>query len=456
MATPDFPRSFQFELPLFANKGGPVSPWNEVVKNNKPVEESDRQSRATYDILRKFSEDRLKKDQTKLQTMRNNGQQETVDFKDLQDRIAQQEKAFENGGGGGVQFPYVNYNDYSFPIYKVKRYANGKVPTKAVPCLPYNICSFPSPWFPREGNKQKGFTILEVPTAECEFRPAGPAALESDGAVILYDDKTKMEYDFWQVSTHQDVRGKSTGGGIAGDEILATGSASQFDVAGVGARTPEIDPSGSSRASGLPYLGGLLIPEDLADGIKSKIKHALIFALPQLRYFPKQLQEDPPNWVYPATRTECTNGIANPNALAAGQRILLRDVLHGRGDFADTTSDLIKDESLPPIVRIFLDVLYNYGAYLVDGAGGFSFAAEDIHTANMTEEQAKDLTGLSQLNEKVTPWQAVIETLNHYLCCKLLDGAGLAFAYLDETNGFRPNFNIAEDVPAFYADPCRE
>ncbi|MCH9653797.1 MAG: hypothetical protein K0U86_12355 [Planctomycetes bacterium] len=189
----------------------------------------------------------------------------------------------------------------------------------------------------------------------------------------------------------------------------------------------------------------------------------MIFSLPQLRYFPKQLQEDPPNWVYPATRTECTNGIANAHALAAGQRILLRDVLHGHGDYKDATSDLIEDKCLPPIVRIFLDVLYNYGAYLVDGAGGFSLAAEDIHTANMTEEQAKALMYFSNCgedaplwNEKATPWQNVIETLNYYLCCKLLKGAGLAFAYLDETNGFRPNFNIAEDIPAFYADPCRE
>ncbi|QDT94643.1 hypothetical protein [Gimesia aquarii] len=454
MAAPDFPRSFQFDLPLFANDSGPVSPWNQNVKEKKPVEISDPQARAAYDIFRNFSEDQLNKDRARLQTMIDNGEQGTPAFEKLQNSITKQEKTFENGGGGGAQFPFVNHDEFSFPIYKVKRNMNGKLPTKEVSCLPYEICPFPPPWFPRKGNKKNGFTALEVPTSEGQIRPSGPTDLGSDGAVILYDVETKTEYDFWQVTTHLDAQGKSTGGGIAGDEILSTGTVSRFDVAGIGARHPEVDPSGSSRASGLPYLGGLLLPEDFADGIKSKIKHALIFAMPQLRYFPDRHPDHPPNWVYPATRTEFSNSIANPNALAAGQRILLGDVLHGRGHFKDTTSDLIEDESLPPIVRIFLEVLHNFGAYLVDGAGGFAFAAEDIHTANMKEQQAKDLISPHKLDEQATPWQNVIEILNHYLCCKLLDGAGLAFAYFDETNGFRPNFAVAEDLTSFYREQC--
>ncbi|MCA9016428.1 MAG: hypothetical protein KDA77_13935, partial [Planctomycetaceae bacterium] len=213
-------------------------------------------------------------------------------------------------------------------------------------------------------------------------------------------------------------------------------------------------PNGSARASGLPYLGGLILPEDLAKGAASKIEHALAFAMPRLRYFPKQAQGNPPNWVYPATRTEFSNGIAHPDALAAGQRIVLKEELFDQHGKTHPTAELIKDKKLPPIVRIFLDALLNYGAYLVDGAGGFAFAAEDIHTANLSAELALELTDLSELDTDLTPWQNVIEMLNNFLFQKLLNESGLALAYADDTSGFRPNFSVVEDIPAFYREQC--
>ncbi|WP_299464212.1 hypothetical protein [uncultured Gimesia sp.] len=453
MATPEFPRPFQFDLPLFRNQCGPASPWNQAILACKSAEICERQSRATFDIFKKYSETRLAAQREDLQTMSDNGEEGTPDYLELKDKITKHEKKFENGGGGNAQFPFVNHDDFSFPIFRVKRDAVGNVITGEVNLQPYNIESFPSAWFPRTGNKQSGFKALDVPQPDGSFRPSGPQGKDSDGAMILYDVQAKIEYDFWQVTTLLDANGLSAGGGTVGDKILATGSVSRFDAAGVGARHPEIDPNGSSRATGLPYLGGLLLPEDLADGIESKIQHALIFAMPRLRYFPEPLPAHPPNWVYPATHTEFSNGIADPDALAAGQRIGLRDELYDRDGTTHSTTDLIKDENLPPIVRIFLDALYNYGAFLVDGAGGFAFAAEDIHTANLTAAQAKDLTDPAvDLEDNVTPWQHVMEFLNDYLYQKLLNESGLAFAYLDDTNGFRPNFFIAEDLESFYRE----
>lgn len=453
MAKPEFPRPFHFELPLFESQCGPASPWLQAIPGVKPDDINEKQARKTYEIFRDFATAQLEEDKQKRQAMIDHGQQGTPDFQKLQDSIAQQEAKFENGGGGKHQFPFINYNDFSFPIYRVKRDGQGNVLTGDVKLQPYDSKPFPSPWFPRSGNKQSGFMAHSVPLPDGKFRPGGPEDPGADGNIILYDVSNHLEYDFWQVTTALDANGLSKGGGIPGEKILATGSVSCFDTRGVGVRDPEIDPNGSSRATGLPYLGGLLLPEDLKmkDGEdKPTIKHALIFAMPRLRYFKKRCAGHPPNWVYPATRTEFHKAIPHVDALAAGQRICLRDVLHGRDGLKEGTQDLIKDKSLPPIVRSFLDVLYNYGAYLVDGGGGFGLAAEDIHTAVIEEEQALKLAGLDAIDSQLTPWEAVLKTLNHYLFAELLDKSGLAFAYDDDTNGFRPNFSVAQDLEAFY------
>lgn len=451
MKKPEFPRSFSLPLPLFANYGGAASPWNQAIQEFKSNKESEKQERVTYDIFKAFSEAKLQTAQAELQTMIENGQQGTDAFVKLEEDIKRQEQKLDEGGAGASQFPHMNHDDYSFPIYPVKRDANGNVVTAEIPLQPYYIDSFPSPWYPSGGDQETGFTAREVPQPAGCFRPGKPEGVDSDGNIILYDEQTKTEYDFWQVTSKR-KDGKTTGGGTLGDAILATGSVARFQVTRIGARHPEIEPSGSARATGLPYLGGLLLPEDLAEGARSKIKHALIFAIPRLRY--SESPQCAPNWVYPATRTEFSNGIPNPHALAAGQRIGLQDVLHGREGFQDGTSDLIKDQSLPPIVRIFLEALYHYGAYLVDGAGGFAFAAEDIHTAHISEDLAKELTGVSSLDDEATPWQAVLELLNEYLFGKLLNQSGLAFAYNDDTNGFRSNFRVAEELTSFYRGQC--
>ncbi len=251
------------------------------------------------------------------------------------------------------------------------------------------------------------------------------------------------------MTTEVDAGGKSLGGGRIGDKILRSGSVSKFDAYGLGSRHPEVDPNGSSHASGLPYLGGALLPEDFAKGMESRIEHALIFVLPQLRYFPTPLYLNAPNWVYPASRTESANSSSDPYALAAGQRIALNDgVLHGHNGLQIGTQEVLNDQTNPPIVRIFLDALFKYGAFLVDAGGGFGLVAEDIHTANpdLTPEQVQALTRSDSLDETKTLWQIMIETINYALCCTLLDGSGLAFAWMDDVHGFRPNFTVVEEI----------
>lgn len=57
-------------------------------------------------------------------------------------------------------------------------------------------------------------------------------------------------------------------------------------------------------------------------------------------------------------------------------------------------------------------MLRNYGAYLVDNTGGFSFYAEDVHTAvlHLSDEEANALIGQppgTTLPEGMTKWEIV-------------------------------------------------
>ena len=116
------------------------------------------------------------------------------------------------------------------------------------------------------------------------------------------------------------------------------------------------------------------------------------------------------------------------------------------------------DESrLAPITRLFLDALRTYGAYLVDNAGGFTFYAEDIHTAvlHLSDAEVNALIGQpadSSLPPDKTRWQVVIEQLN-------IDLAQMPIAYGPWSEGQDPataeiitaNFEVVE--PASGAAP---
>jgi hypothetical protein len=65
---------------------------------------------------------------------------------------------------------------------------------------------------------------------------------------------------------------------------------------------------------------------------------------------------------------------------------------------------------------MYLAALRNYGAYVIDAAGGFTFYAEDIHTANLrlSDDEINELIGEaagSPLPAGKTKWQIVMEKL---------------------------------------------
>lgn len=238
------------------------------------------------------------------------------------------------------------------------------------------------------------------------IRPAGPANTDADGHTALYDPESLTEYDFWQPTTARDVWGNSLGGGQPGSTIFQAGAVDFFDVRGSGANTA---PCSSARAMGTPLLAGLILPEDVQSG---EIAHALAFAIPG----PRNLASAPSapltsDYSYPASWTETDFYSTDPSALAAGQRIRLKPSL------VDRDGNPLDETQLAPITRMFLQALRVYGAYLVDGSGSLSFAAEDIHSANLqlSDDQVNALIGQpagTPLASGQTKWRIVMERLD--------------------------------------------
>lgn len=179
-------------------------------------------------------------------------------------------------------------------------------------------------------------------------------------------------------------------------------------------RGPGVSPDGwySARAHGTPLLAGLILPEDIEQGV---IAHALAFAIPG----PRNLSRDPyeplaSDYHYPASTTETDFYNTHPLALASGQRIRLKQTL------MDEDGERVDENELAPITRLFLTALRDYGGILVDNAGGFSFYAEDVHTAvlHLNDDEINALIGErsgTPLPSNMTKWEIVLETLGNDL-----------------------------------------
>ncbi|MHC4800345.1 MAG: hypothetical protein ACYTF1_27195, partial [Planctomycetota bacterium] len=248
---------------------------------------------------------------------------------------------------------------------------------------------------------------VTVPAPSGSVRPSGPTNTDADGHLVLYHSNTSTSYDYWQATTALDSAGHSTGGGHLGTAILEAGAVDFFDVRGSGSNP---DGLSSATAVGAPLLAGKILPEDIQAGA---INHALAFAIPRPRNTNTSNPYEPlkSDYFYPAATTETDFYNSNPQALASGQRIRLKQTL------IDEEDKPINESTLAPITRIFLTALRNYGAYLMDNSDGFVFYAEDIHTANLTlsDQKVNELIGQpssSSLPQGKTKWQIVIEKLN--------------------------------------------
>jgi hypothetical protein len=452
------------ELPrLFSDQ----SPWNQIIAGsnafpNGVIPESDNQRvmLVAFDILREFSWEALAKDYKRrdelvlsgplLDPVKEANRLSQID--DLIKKISRQHLALEIKDGldrGGIQTPNIGCVDYAFPIFAVRR-ENGARPEVEIRMNTYGNESWKPAYSRRrsEGEEPNKTWFAEgVPLPAGVFRPAGPESDEADGCVILYDNIDYEEWDFFQVTTSREPL--QHGGGHEGTEILVAGSLARFDTQSTGARLPpDSEPLGSSRATGLPYLGGLLVPEDFKNGENSVIRHAMAFTFPRSRYFPFRAPPDPPDFIYPAVKSETSHFIQNPYALAAGMRIRLKSVIKS-ADGRELPQD--NWDTLPPAVRIFFTALHEYGAYLVDGAFGFGFAAEDRETAVIDPNMVPLLTE-HLIEESTTPWESLLQTIDDHLNWKLFladsstsPNFGLSLGFLEKTQygyEFWTNFEV--------------
>lgn len=252
---------------------------------------------------------------------------------------------------------------------------------------------------------------VTVPAPAGTVRPAGPENEDADGHLVIYDPNTFISYDYIFATPFYDENCHGFVGGLEGNQILLAGVVDYFDVHGPGVNQPG-EGSYSARAVGTPLLAGLILPEDIENGI---IAHALAFAIPGPRntsnYPYEPLESD---YFYPASTTETDFYNTDPNALASGQRIRLKPTI------VDEEGEAIDENELAPFTRIYLTALREYGAYLVDNADGFSFYAEEIHTAvlHLSDDEVNTLIGEpagTLLRENMTKWQIVIERLGEDL-----------------------------------------
>ncbi len=355
-------RDFALPIPLFA----PDSAWNQTAVNATILPQSDQQILVTFRVL-------------------------LGDFSDL-----------EGYDEPATEWPYmdINIDDYSVSIFRA-----GDVMQDVVVCADEGVLGWPHPKF---GIETEGGPV-PVPAPAGIVRPAGPENEDADGHMVLYDPATFMAYDFFAVTLEGQGDCNSFRGGMTGQQITEVGEADFFDVQGPGVNA---DGLSSARAHGTPLLAGLILPEDIENGV---IAHALSFAIPG----PRNLSGDPyepltSDYFYPASTTETDFYNSNPDALAAGQRLRLKQTL------VDEEGDPIDESELAPITQIFLTALRDYGAYVVDNAGGFSFYAEDVHTAvlHLSDDEVNALIGElsgTPLPEDMSKWEIVLERLGEEL-----------------------------------------
>jgi PKD repeat protein len=356
-------RDFSLPLPLFAAG----SAWNQRVDDAPVLAESDAQVLVTYRVLR-------------------------------------QDTSFLADGVRAVNdypYIYVNCEEFSAPIGRAGGTNRSVVVRDYAGALRWNTPKLPA--------GTPGGPIV-VPAPAGPVRPAGPQTTAADGHLVLYGRESGVSWDYWDATTVMDPSGGSLGGGRVGPAVVEAGAVDWFDVNGPGAN---IEPLSSARATGTPLLAGLLVPEDVERG---EIRHALAFAIPG----PRNTATDPESiesgvdYFYPASTSEVIAFSRNPAALAAGQRLRLRDRL------VDLDGMPIDERSLAPITRLFLRALREYGAYCVDNAGGLAMYAEDPHTARLDlDDGAVNALAGRPSGTPFAPgeprWQVVMATLNDEL-----------------------------------------
>lgn len=174
----------------------------------------------------------------------------------------------------------------------------------------------------------------------------------SDGQVVLWNPKTGVEYGLWQFE--RDAEGN----------LSASNGYRYHTSAGYHGRFAD---ARAGRGAGLPYLGGLVRPCEVAQG---HIDHALAFAY------------DSPSsaFVFPASKSDGAGVLGTD--LPEGTRLQLNPEL------TDADLDALQ---LSPAAKTIARALQTYGMYVVDNSGSSKIYLEARHTANWDHTIDRDL-----------------------------------------------------------------
>jgi hypothetical protein len=160
------------------------------------------------------------------------------------------------------------------------------------------------------------------------------ADTSSDGHLAVYDPRANREWDMWQA--------KATVGGWSASAGAAVSTAGDGVAAGNTA---------SGDAANLPLLGGLVRPEEIAQG---HIDHALVFGLPGVGHGAP---------VCPASHNAPTS--SDPNAPREGTHVQL-----------DPSVD-VSSLPIPAWAKVVARAMQVYGMYLRDTSGSLGVYAEN-------------------------------------------------------------------------------
>jgi hypothetical protein len=221
--------------------------------------------------------------------------------------------SFEHGDSGGFAWD----NGGTRPVF----WARASDPLVTVTCS--------------EDPRCKGGVHLHIPAGA---RPQS----ESDGHIVIVDQSTGLEWDFYQASTPHDGRMRATSG-----SAIPVGPARGTGL------------GGEAEASYLGLLGGLIRAPELAAG---RIEHALALVVP--------CEQRSDVWPSPATGhgdTVCAGAGTGPHF---GSLLQL-----------DMSDAAIAARHAPRWQRAIMTAMAHYGMYVVDSGGAshaeMSLEAED-------------------------------------------------------------------------------
>jgi hypothetical protein len=225
--------------------------------------------------------------------------------------------------------PSLSIGDWSVPVAQ----AHPSDTTFSVPCLLY-VCTLGA------------FGPFAIPVT------AVPAA-SSDGHLAVYDPASGREWDMWQAKSTGSSWSASAGSGVS--------------MSGTGVAPGN---TGAGDAANFPLLGGLVRPEEIAQG---HIDHALVFGI-------QGIGVGSP--VCPASHNAATS--TDPNALREGMQLQL-----------DPTID-VNSLPIPSYAKVMARAMQVYGMYVRDNAGSLGVYGEN------------------PVGRGYNPWPAVLGTSNTY------------------------------------------